>query len=163
LSSANRPEGCERSFSVRRRDSFGPALRERFRDGPGRAQATYPQLWVSRRLRASGCVPTCTRPDCSRFSSLGRGAGGRPWQAAACVGGRLSRPAGKEALKQLLGKLPVSQAEPSVCSGPVFVAGPLAHGDRTAWLRREDSNLCISESEFAQTRGGRIDEHAHLD
>jgi hypothetical protein len=36
LSSANRPEGCERSFSVRRRDSFGPALRERFRDGPGR-------------------------------------------------------------------------------------------------------------------------------
>jgi len=34
---------------------------------------------------------------------------------------------------------------PTQCvhSGPVFVAGPLAHGDRTAWLRREDSNLCI--------------------
>jgi hypothetical protein len=21
-----------------------------------------------------------------------------------------------------------------LCSGPIFVAGPLAHGDRTAWL-----------------------------
>ena len=33
---------------------------------------------------------------------------------------------------------------PSVCSGPVFVAGPLAHGDRTAWLGWEDSNSEMS-------------------
>src|SRR5438034_6839858 len=33
---------------------------------------------------------------------------------------------------------------PSVCSGPVFVTGPLAHGDRTAWLGWEDSNSEMS-------------------
>jgi len=33
---------------------------------------------------------------------------------------------------------------PSVCNGPVFVAGPLAHGDRTAWLGWEDSNSEMS-------------------
>ena len=31
------------------------------------------------------------RPDCSRLSSLGRGAGGRSCQSATCVGARLSR------------------------------------------------------------------------
>src|SRR5262249_54898992 len=38
------------------------------------------------------CAPTWSRLDCSRLSSLGSGSGGRPWQAAACVGARLSRP-----------------------------------------------------------------------
>jgi TolA-binding protein len=33
---------------------------------------------------------------------------------------------------------------PSVCSGPVFVAGPLAPGDPTAWLGWEDSNSEMS-------------------
>src|SRR6516164_743153 len=70
----NRPED-EQSFGVRRRDPFGPALRERFRDSPGRPHAACAQVWVSRRFRASSCVPTWSRPDCSRLSSLGNGAG----------------------------------------------------------------------------------------
>jgi hypothetical protein len=42
-----------------------------------------------------------------------------------------------------------------------IVSGNTASSDRTAWLRREDSNLCISESEFAKTlRSGR--EHSNV-
>src|SRR5262249_14998536 len=82
--------GCERSFSVHRRGPFGPALRERVRDGGGRPQTTCRQLWVPRRFGASSCVPTWSRPHCSRLSFLGSGANSRPCQVAACVGARLS-------------------------------------------------------------------------
>jgi hypothetical protein len=38
----------------------------------------------------------------------------------------------------------------------------MAQRDRTGWLRREDSNLCISESDWRRlsARGGRIRTYA---
>jgi cytoskeletal protein CcmA (bactofilin family) len=44
----------------------------------GQPQATYAQVWVSRRFHAPSCVPTWSRPHCSRLSFVGSCAGGRP-------------------------------------------------------------------------------------
>src|SRR4051812_47310884 len=49
--------------------------------------------------------------------------------------------------------VPLPEAHP----GPfLYVMAPSYLHDRTGWLGRVDSNLCISESEFAKTLGGGI-------
>jgi hypothetical protein len=59
---AKRATGREQNFRVRRRDPSWPGLRKRLRDGSGRPHAACAPVWVSRRFRASSCVPTWSGP-----------------------------------------------------------------------------------------------------